>query len=68
MDYAPRGGLYIYTDRDQQSIDVGFEFRKSVFLWVLVEAALFFVLSNKCCIFKCLMSSTVFLGPILFTR
>ena len=25
------GGLNIFTDRDQQSIFVGFEFRKSVF-------------------------------------
>ena len=44
-----------------------FEFRKSVFLGgkgggggVLVRAAVFFGLSNKCGIFKCFMSSTVF--------
>ena len=61
-------GLGIYTDRDQQSIFLGFEFQKSVFFWVLVIAAIFFGFSNKCCIFKCFMSSTLFLGPILFTK
>ena len=38
----PGGGLGIYTDRDQRSILFGFEFRKSVFFWVLVKAAVFF--------------------------
>ena len=52
----PGGGLGIYTDRDQRSNFGGFEFRKSVFFWVLVKAAVFFGLSNKCCIFKCFMS------------
>ena len=37
----------------------GFEFRKSVFFLILVKAS---GLSNKCCIFKCFMSSTVFLA------
>ena len=32
----------IYTDRDQRSIVLGFQFRKSVFLGVLVKAAVFF--------------------------
>ena len=39
---CPGGGLGIYTDRDQRSIFLGFEFRKSVFFWALVKAAVFF--------------------------
>ena len=62
------GGLGIYTYRDSRSIFLGFEFRKSVFFWVLVIAAVFFWFSIQCCIFKCFMSSMVFLGPLLFTR
>ena len=37
----------------------GFEFGKSVFFLVLVIAAVFFWLSNKCCVFKCSTFSTV---------
>ena len=37
------GGLSIFTDRDQQSIFVGFEFRNSVFWGVLAIAAVFFL-------------------------
>ena len=54
--------LGIFTDRDQQSIFGGFEFRKSVFFWVLLRAAVFSVLLDKCCIFKCFMFLTVFFG------
>ena len=39
---TPGGGLDIFTDRDQQSIFVSFEFRKSAFFWVLLAAAVFF--------------------------
>ena len=39
---TPGGGLGIYSDRDQRSTFLGFEFRKSVFFWVLVIAAVFF--------------------------
>ena len=35
------GGLGIFTDRDQQSIFLGFEFRKSVFLGT----------GHSCCVF-----------------
>ena len=60
----PRGGLSIFTDRDQRSIFLGFEFRKSVFSWVLLTAAVFFLgwLLDKCCIFKCFIFLTVFFG------
>ena len=57
----PGGGLSIFTDRDQRSIFLGFEFRKSVFFWVLLTAAVFFGLLDKCCIFKCFIFLTVFL-------
>ena len=38
----PGVGLVIFTDMDQRSIFLGFEFRKFVFFWVLVTAAVFF--------------------------
>ena len=38
---GPRGDLGIFTDRVQRSIFGGFEFRKSVFSWVLVTGAIF---------------------------
>ena len=41
---------------------MGFEFRKSVFFWVLVTAAVFFGFSDKSCILKCFIFSTVFFG------
>ena len=37
----------------------GFEFRESVFFWVLITAAVFLGLLNKSCILKCFISSTV---------
>ena len=48
----PGGGFGIFTDRDQQSTFGGFEFPKSVFIWVLVTADVLFWLLNECCIFK----------------
>ena len=39
--YMPRGGLGIFTDRDQRSIFGAFEFRKSVF---------FLGTGHSCCI------------------
>ena len=48
--FKPRGGLGIFTDRDQRSIVLSFKFRKSVFFWVLLTAAVFFGLLDKCCI------------------
>ena len=41
---------------------LGFEFRESVFFWVLVTAAVFFGLLTKSCILKCFIFSTVFFG------
>ena len=41
--HSPVGELGIFTDRDQRSIFLGFEFRESVFFWVLVTAAVFFL-------------------------
>ena len=40
--FLPGVGLGIFTDRDQRGIFLGFEFRKSVFFWVLVIGAVFF--------------------------
>ena len=57
---VPGGGLGIFTDRNQRSILLGFEFRKFVFFWVLVTDAVFFRLLNKCCILKCFIFLTVF--------
>ena len=48
----PGGGLGIFTDRDQRSILLGFEFRKSVIFLALLTAAVFFGLLDKCCIFN----------------
>ena len=47
----------------------GFELRKSVFWGVLLTAAVFFWggLLDKCCIFKCFVFLTVFLGAVLYT-
>ena len=58
----PGGGFGIFTDRDQQSTFWGFEFRKSVFIWVLVTAAVFFWLLNKSCISKYFIFLIVFFG------
>ena len=41
---------------------MGFEFRESVFFWVLVTAAVFFGLSNKSCTLNRFMFSAVFFG------
>ena len=60
---TPRSGLDIFTDRDQQIILRGFEFRESVFFWVLVTTAVFFWgLLYKSCILNCFIFSTVFFG------
>ena len=62
----PRGGLDIFTYGDQQSIFLGFEFRKSIFWGTGQSCSIWFFfwggggLSNKCCIFKCLTFPTVF--------
>ena len=47
---GPGGGLGIFTDRDQRSIFLGFEFQESVFFWILVTAAVSFGLLTKSCI------------------
>ena len=60
-EFLPRGGLGIFTDRDQRSIFLGSEFQEFVFFWVLVTATVFFRLLNKSCILKCFIFSTVFL-------
>ena len=64
------GGLGIFSDRDQRSIFLGFEFRKSVFFLVLIIGTVFFRYwslmlyffewLNKRCILKCFIFSTVF--------
>ena len=64
MTLFPRGGFGISTDGDQQSTCWSFEFRKSVFIWVLVTAAVF--LLNKSCISKYFIFLIVFLGLDLF--
>ena len=59
---VPGGGLGIFTDRDQRSIFWGFEFRKSVFFWVLHMDVVFFGLLDKCYIFKCFIFLKVLFG------
>ena len=56
---TPGGGLGIFTNRDQQSIFLGFEFQKFVFFCTQLTAAVFFGLLDKCCIFKCFISVSV---------
>ena len=41
------GGLGIFTDKGSTEYFLGFEFQESVFVWVLVTAAVFFGLLNK---------------------
>ena len=61
------GGFGIsVTEGDQQSTFWGSEFRKSVFIWVLVTAALFFWLLNKSCISKYFIFLIAFLGIDFF--
>ena len=72
----PGDGLGIFTSRDQQSIFFGFEFGKSVFfLWgvLLVIAAVFLGLSNKCCFlsvlhFEHFYNSVFWPGLVSFTK
>ena len=62
-NFSPGGGLAIFTDKDRRSIlGGGFQFQESVFFWVLITAAVLFGLSNKSCILKCFIFSTVFFG------
>ena len=69
MFSPPRGGLGVFTDKDERSIlfgggeGGGVEFQKSVFWGILVIAGVSFEGVKKCCIFKCFMFSTV-LSPV----
>ena len=64
----PRGWTWHIYRQGSVQYFLGFEFQESVFFWYWSKM-LYFGLSNKCCIFKCFMSSTVFFfGPTLFTR
>ena len=60
---SPGGRLGIFTDSDQWSIFLGFEFREPVFFWILDTAAVFFGLLNK--VFH--IFSSIFWGPVSFT-
>ena len=57
---SPGGGPGIFTDRDQRSIFLGFEFRESVFFGYWSQYCCIFVLLNKSRILKCFIFSTVF--------
>ena len=60
MYESPRGWTWqIYRQGSAENF-LGFEFRESIFFWVLVRAAVFLGLLNKRCILKCLIFSTVF--------
>ena len=62
------GGLGIFTDRDQRSIFLGFEFGESVFFFGYWSQLLhFFWLLNKSCILKCFILSTVFFWVQLYS-
>ena len=45
---SPRGGLSIFTNRDQRSALLGFESRMSVFFGVLATVLYFFGLLKNC--------------------
>ena len=68
-DKDPGDGLGIFADRDLRSIFwvSNFENLQLYFFWVLVIVAVFFGLSNKCCVFECFICSKEFLGPSLFS-
>ena len=57
---SPRGWTWQIYRQGSAEYFLGFEFRKSVFFWVLLRAAVFFGLLDKCCIFKCFIFLTVF--------
>ena len=58
-----------YLQTGISSVFLGFEFRKSVFFWVLGIGTAFFGLINKCCILKYFIFSKIFLlGPVLLIR
>ena len=62
----PSGGLDIFTYMDQRSIFGGFEFRKSVFFWVLVRAVVFFGGFQTNAVFLSVLHfRQYFLGPVL---
>ena len=65
--WVPRGWIWHIYRQGSAEYFLGFEFRKSIFLGVLLTAAVFFGLLDKCCIFKCFIFLTVFLGPVLCT-
>ena len=65
---AQGGELSIFTDRDQRSIFLGFEFRKSVFFWVFATVAVFFGSLNKCCIFFELLNKCCILRVSYFQQ
>ena len=48
-----------FADKNQRSIFWDFEFRESVFFWVLVTVPVFLGLLDKRCILKCFICSTV---------
>ena len=65
--FPSEGGLGIFTDRDQRSIFLSFEFQKSVFLGALLRAAVFFGLLDKRCIFKCFIFLAVYFWLKFYT-
>ena len=66
----PRGGLDIFTYRDQQSVLGVLNFENLYFFGTGQSCCIFWGLSYKCCIFKTVsyVFDSIFLGPVLFTR
>ena len=60
VECNPHGVNLAHLQIYKQGTFGNFEFRKSVFPWVLIIAAVFFGLSDKCCNFNCFILSTVF--------
>ena len=58
----PRGGLVIFTDRDQRSIFWVLNFENLYFFGYWSQLLHCFGLLNKCCILKCFLFLTVFFG------
>ena len=59
LEFPQGGELGIFTDMDQRSVFWVFNF-ENLYFWMLVTAAVFFGLLNKCSILKCFIFLTVF--------
>ena len=66
--FFPQGVDLVYLQTGISGVFLGFEFRKSVFFWYWSDLLYFLGCQTNAVVFKCFTFSTVFLGPVLFTR